>query len=79
MTVIKKVADFAGQWFALLVLVAGVVGLLAPGQAAPLAPYTPIMLGVIMFGVIMPVGYFASSGRLSTPDYTPRGALMGQF
>ncbi|RKS08022.1 BASS family bile acid:Na+ symporter [Nocardiopsis sp. Huas11] len=51
MTVIKNIADFVGRWFALLVLAGGVVGLLAPAQAAAVAPHIPLLLGIIMFGM----------------------------
>ncbi|MFF8767766.1 bile acid:sodium symporter family protein [Nocardiopsis dassonvillei] len=51
MSVLTRVADFVGRWFALLVLAGGVVGLAAPGQAALLAPYISLLLGVIMFGM----------------------------
>ncbi|KOX10022.1 bile acid:sodium symporter family protein [Nocardiopsis sp. NRRL B-16309] len=51
MTVITKIADAVGRWFALLVLAGGVVGLLAPAQSAALAPHIPLLLGVIMFGM----------------------------
>ncbi len=51
MTVIKKVADFVGKWFALLVLVGAIVGLLIPAQTALIAPHVPLLLGIIMFGM----------------------------
>ncbi|ASU59200.1 bile acid:sodium symporter family protein [Nocardiopsis dassonvillei] len=51
MSVLTRVADFVGRWFALLVLAGGIVGLAAPGQAALLAPYISLLLGVIMFGM----------------------------
>ena len=51
MTVIKNIADFVGRWFALLVLAGAVVGLVAPDQAALVAPHVSLLLGVIMFGM----------------------------
>jgi BASS family bile acid:Na+ symporter len=51
MSVLTRVADFVGRWFALLVLAGGITGLAAPGQAALLAPYISLLLGVIMFGM----------------------------
>ncbi|PRX96294.1 bile acid:sodium symporter family protein [Allonocardiopsis opalescens] len=51
MTALRRVADFVARWFALLVLLGGVVGLLVPGPAALLAPQVPLLLGVIMFGM----------------------------
>ncbi|WP_159942047.1 MULTISPECIES: bile acid:sodium symporter family protein [unclassified Nocardiopsis] len=51
MTLIKKTADAVGRWFAPLVLLGGVAGLLAPAQTALVAPHIPLLLGVIMFGM----------------------------
>ncbi|MEU3307468.1 bile acid:sodium symporter family protein [Nocardiopsis sp. NPDC055551] len=51
MTIIKRVADFVGRWFALLVLLGAVVGLAAPAQASLIAPHVSLLLGVIMFGM----------------------------
>ncbi|WP_017585959.1 bile acid:sodium symporter family protein [Nocardiopsis ganjiahuensis] len=51
MKVIKKVADFVGKWFAVLVLVGAIVGLLVPAQTALIAPHVPLLLGIIMFGM----------------------------
>lgn len=48
---LRTVAELAGRWFALLVLVGAVVGVAAPGPSATLAPHVPILLGVIMFGM----------------------------
>ncbi|KXO96168.1 bile acid:sodium symporter family protein [Tsukamurella pseudospumae] len=44
-----RIARTAVTVFPLLVLVAGVVGYLAPGTFKPLAPSVPYLLGVIMF------------------------------
>ncbi|MBK1783003.1 bile acid:sodium symporter family protein [Prauserella cavernicola] len=46
-----KVAEFAGRWFAVLVLLGGLAGMLVPDQAAKLSEYVPVLLGVIMFGM----------------------------
>ncbi|WP_017610483.1 bile acid:sodium symporter family protein [Nocardiopsis xinjiangensis] len=51
MTLISRIAALAGRWFALLVLLAGAVGLFLPEQTAPLAEYTSVFLAVIMFGM----------------------------
>jgi BASS family bile acid:Na+ symporter len=51
MSVLTRVADFAGRWFALLVLAGGIAGLAAPGQTSLLAPHISLLLGVIMFGM----------------------------
>lgn len=49
--VLRKVADFAGRWFAALVVLGGIVGLVIPDQTAALGDYIPLMLGIIMFGM----------------------------
>ncbi|RCW40709.1 BASS family bile acid:Na+ symporter [Halopolyspora algeriensis] len=51
MNVLTSLAGLAGRWFAALVLLGGVVGLLAPGPTAALASAIPVILGVIMFGM----------------------------
>lgn len=51
MGTLRKIAELAGRWFAVLVLLAGVVGLLAPEQMAPLAAHIPVFLGIVMFGM----------------------------
>lgn len=51
MSVLASLAGVAGRWFAVLVLLGGVVGLLAPDPTAALAPAIPVILGVIMFGM----------------------------
>src|SRR5690606_37520558 len=48
---VRKIAELAGRWFAVLVLLAGVAGLLAPAQLAPLAGHVPLFLGIVMFGM----------------------------
>lgn len=47
----RKVAELAGRWFAVLVVLGGVAGLVAPGQLAPIAGHVPLFLGIIMFGM----------------------------
>ncbi|MEU3270520.1 bile acid:sodium symporter family protein [Saccharomonospora sp. NPDC006951] len=49
--VLRTTADFAGRWFALLVLIAGAAALLVPDQAAVVTDYVPVLLGIIMFGM----------------------------
>jgi BASS family bile acid:Na+ symporter len=51
MKVIKKVADFVGKWFAVLVLAGAIVGILVPAQASLIAPHVSLLLGIIMFGM----------------------------
>lgn len=49
--VLRRIADFAGRWFAVLVVLGGVVGLVIPGHTAALSDEVPLLLGVIMFGM----------------------------
>ncbi len=48
---IAALADFVARWFAVLVVVGGLVGLVLPGQTAVLADAVPLLLGLIMFGM----------------------------
>ncbi|MER7113218.1 bile acid:sodium symporter family protein [Saccharomonospora azurea] len=48
---VATLADLAGRWFAVLVVIGGLVGLALPDQTAVLAGSVPILLGVIMFGM----------------------------
>jgi BASS family bile acid:Na+ symporter len=70
---LRKLADFVGRWFALLVVLGGVVGLLIPDQAAVLTDYVPLLLGLIMFGMglTLRVADFALVLR------RPRAVLLG--
>jgi bile acid:Na+ symporter, BASS family len=51
MGTLRKIAELAGRWFAVLVLLGGAAGLIAPAQLAPLAAHIPLFLGIIMFGM----------------------------
>ncbi|GAB4086580.1 bile acid:sodium symporter family protein [Myceligenerans cantabricum] len=51
MNVVRRTAELAGRWFAVLVVLGGVVGLLLPGPIVPLAQHIPLFLGIIMFGM----------------------------
>ena len=51
MGTLRRIAELVGRWFAVLVLLGGIAGLLAPTQLAPLAAHIPIFLGIIMFGM----------------------------
>ncbi|RPF19710.1 bile acid:sodium symporter family protein [Myceligenerans xiligouense] len=51
MNVLRKTAELTGRWFAVLVVLGGVAGLLAPGPVAPVAEHIPVFLGVIMFAM----------------------------
>jgi BASS family bile acid:Na+ symporter len=48
---LRRVAELAGRWFAVLVVLGGVAGLLAPDRLAPIAGHIPLFLGIIMFGM----------------------------
>ncbi|WP_197319834.1 bile acid:sodium symporter family protein [Saccharomonospora sp. NB11] len=48
---VATLADFAGRWFAVLVLIGGLIGLALPDQTAGLADAVPVLLGIIMFGM----------------------------
>jgi BASS family bile acid:Na+ symporter len=71
----RRLADFVGRWFALLVVLGGVVGLVIPDQAAVLTDYVPLLLGLIMFGMglTLRVADFALVLR------RPRAVLLGLF
>ncbi|WP_199430567.1 bile acid:sodium symporter family protein [Qaidamihabitans albus] len=71
--VLRKVADFTGRWFALLVVLGGVVGLLIPGQVAVLTDYIPLLLGVIMFGM----GLTLRPADFALVLRRPRAVLLG--
>ncbi|WP_431870028.1 bile acid:sodium symporter family protein [Nocardiopsis eucommiae] len=73
MTVVKKVADFVGRWFAVLVLAGAVVGLLLPEQTSLITPHVSLLLGVIMFcmGLTMRPQDFAVVAR------HPKAVLLG--
>ncbi|PWV47367.1 bile acid:sodium symporter family protein [Nocardiopsis sp. L17-MgMaSL7] len=73
MTVVKKVADFVGRWFAVLVLAGAVVGLLVPEQTTLITPHVSLLLGVIMFcmGLTMRPQDFAVVAK------HPKAVLLG--
>ena len=73
MTVVKRIADFVGRWFALLVLLGAVVGLAAPEQTTHITPYVSPLLGLVMFGMGL---------TLRPADFTivakhPKAVLLG--
>ncbi|WP_017613343.1 bile acid:sodium symporter family protein [Nocardiopsis salina] len=73
MTLISRVAAFAGRWFALLVLVAAAAALVRPEYTAPLAEYTSLFLGVIMFGM----GLTLRPADFAVVVTHPKAALIG--
>lgn len=48
---VRRLAEAASRWFALLVVLGVAVGLLAPDQTSALVDHVPLLLGVIMFGM----------------------------
>lgn len=73
MNVIKNIADFTGRWFALLVLGGAVLGLLLPAATAHVAPHTPLLLAVIMFGM----GLTMRPADFAIVARHPRAVLLG--
>ncbi|GAA3743236.1 BASS family bile acid:Na+ symporter [Spinactinospora alkalitolerans] len=71
--VVTRIADFVGRWFAVLVLLGAVVGLLLPDGTATLAPYIPWFLGVIMFGM----GLTLRVGDFAIVVKRPQAVLIG--
>jgi len=49
--IVRRLAELAGTWFGLLVLLGGVVGMLVPEQVSGLTDYVSLLLGIIMFGM----------------------------
>jgi BASS family bile acid:Na+ symporter len=73
MGTLRKIAELVGRWFAVLVLLAGVAGLLAPTQLAPLAGHIPLFLGIIMFGM----GLTLRGGDFALVAKRPWAVLIG--
>lgn len=73
MTIVKQVADFVGRWFALLVLLGAVVGLVVPDQASLLTPHVSLLLGVIMFGM----GLTMRPADFAIVAQYPRAVVLG--
>ncbi|MCZ8541998.1 bile acid:sodium symporter family protein [Psychrobacillus psychrodurans] len=51
MKVLESISNLAGKYFALLVIVVGVIAFLVPETFLPINDYIPILLGVVMFGM----------------------------
>ncbi|WP_419705232.1 bile acid:sodium symporter family protein [Promicromonospora sp. NFX87] len=73
MGTLRKIAELVGRWFAVLVLLAGVAGLLAPTQLAPLAGHIPLFLGIVMFGM----GLTLRGGDFALVAKRPWAVLIG--
>ncbi|MGI5188402.1 bile acid:sodium symporter family protein [Promicromonospora sp. CA-289599] len=73
MGTLRKIAELVGRWFAVLVLLGGVAGLLAPTQLAPLAGHIPLFLGIIMFGM----GLTLRGGDFALVAKRPWAVLIG--
>lgn len=70
---LRRFADFVGRWFALLVILGGVVGLAAPDRVSPLTDYIPLLLGIIMFGM----GLTLRPADFGLVLRRPRAVLLG--
>jgi BASS family bile acid:Na+ symporter len=70
---LRKIAELVGRWFAVLVLLGGIAGLLAPTQLAPLAGHIPLFLGIIMFGM----GLTLRGGDFALVAKRPWAVLIG--
>jgi BASS family bile acid:Na+ symporter len=70
---LRKIAELVGRWFAVLVLLGGIAGLLAPTQLAPLAGHIPLFLGIIMFGM----GLTLRGGDFALVARRPWAVLIG--
>lgn len=73
MGTLRRIAELAGRWFAVLVLVGGVAGLIAPAQLAPLAAHIPLFLGIVMFGM----GLTLRGGDFALVARRPWAVLIG--
>lgn len=73
MGTLRKIAELVGRWFAVLVLLGGIAGLLAPTQLAPLAGHIPLFLGIIMFGM----GLTLRGGDFALVAKRPWAVLIG--
>lgn len=51
MNVLEKISDFAGKYFAFLVILVAVIAFLIPDPFIPLNAYITILLGIVMFGM----------------------------
>ena len=73
MGTLRKIAELVGRWFAVLVLLGGVAGLLAPTQLVPLAEHIPLFLGIVMFGM----GLTLRGGDFALVAKRPWAVLIG--
>ena len=51
MKVLESISNFAGKYFALLVIIVAVIAFLVPETFLPFGQYITILLGVVMFGM----------------------------
>ncbi|WP_141922980.1 bile acid:sodium symporter [Haloactinospora alba] len=70
---VASLAAFAGRWFAVLVVLGAVVGLVAPDQTARLAPWISPLLGMIMFGM----GLSLRASDFAVVARRPQAVLVG--
>ncbi|WP_184080065.1 bile acid:sodium symporter family protein [Nocardiopsis mwathae] len=73
MALMARIGAFAGRWFAVLILLGAVAGLVVPEQAARLAPGITVLLGVIMFGM----GLTLRAADFAIVAKRPQAVLIG--
>ncbi|GAA0740975.1 bile acid:sodium symporter family protein [Clostridium oceanicum] len=53
LNLLKKINNFTGKYFALLIIIISAGALYTPNTFKPIVPHIPVLLGVIMFGMGM--------------------------
>lgn len=51
MKLLESISNFAGKYFAFLVIIVAVVAFLIPETFLPFGKYITILLGIVMFGM----------------------------
>lgn len=70
---VRRISGFAGRWFAVIVLAAGALALLAPDVFAPATVAIPWLLALIMLGM----GMTLQSGDFAIVARRPGAMLLG--
>ncbi|MGG0656173.1 bile acid:sodium symporter family protein [Rummeliibacillus pycnus] len=73
MQMLEKISKFAGNTFALWVLLAAGLALYAPDQFTWIGPYISLLLGIVMFGM----GMTLSLGDFKLVLKQPKGVIIG--
>ncbi|MGX9132953.1 bile acid:sodium symporter family protein [Rummeliibacillus sp. JY-2-4R] len=73
MQMLEKISKFAGNTFAIWVLLAAGLALYAPDQFAWIGPYISLLLGIVMFGM----GMTLSLGDFKLVLKQPKGVFIG--